>query len=537
LQTPVVMPLLWHMIDREMPRDNGYLYRPDNRKMPRTGLPYFDGECRWLAAYDFEPGKITIYDPVWNKCEIGGQEGDEVLLELSDNALVRRLLNVEQLTLDRLTQTIPATAEFSRYEHMWGSVVFVREMLDKYAPETDSRTKLILQLRAFVSDLGHTAGSHRGDWMFQGMSGPENQHDNELMHLLDVSGITEILTRHSIDPAEVVFPDIEDWIERPAPDLCVDRVDYASREMKRWLNFTTQIEFATRPEAFKLIDNQLVMANHKHALSFAKGFLLLPTEHWNEPVHRLMLHLDQELVKRIFTADGPGLVASFMDGPDDYHPRDYMYTVDRDITFEMRFRDPFLNSVRPLMEDIAQAKRRISAWERRHQLQNFFSEFDKPKAFPDPLKPYEYPYDQSLNIVPGNINIIEVDKQEDVEDFGEHPESLDFFLPPMKPRAVDPLYLDEQGSVRRLSETDSDYADLLKQQAAILKRAYVARLYLNPEVKARIEQGLEENAAKWPEALTRPRMGADRFRILINDAANLAINGSFVVLMGDSQYR
>jgi hypothetical protein len=525
------------MEDKIGPGDKGYLYVPSLRKAPQIGVPYFDTEPRSIPMYDFESNRLIIRDPVWGKCEIGAMEGDEILLELADNALVRRLLNVEQLTLDTLTQTIPATAQFSRFEHLWGSVALIRDMLEKYNPEMDSRSKVILQLRAFVSDLGHTSGSHRGDWMFQNIGGPENQHDNELMHLLEVSGVNEILRKYNIDPSEVVFPSVEDWIERPSPDLCVDRVDYGAREIKRWLNLTAQIEFATRPEAFALNGNDLVMTSYQHALNFAKGFLLLATEHWNEPVHRLLLQLDQELVKRLFTADGPALAANHMDGPDEYHPRDYMYTVDRDITMEMGFRDPFLNAVRPLMEDIALAKRRIFAWERREQLSSFFSEFSDPTEFPDPIEPFGYAKDQSLEIVPGNVHIIQVDDPTDLPDYKKNSASLDIALPTMKMRAVDPLFLDETGKVQRLSEADSNYAQLMKRQAETLSRTYVARVYLNPRVKEKIELGIRENEELWPEAVARPRMDPERFNRLLNEAANLAINGSFVILEGESLYR
>src|SRR5665213_2806915 len=99
--------------------------------MPEISMHYdphqfFETDVYAVSDYTFHDGRIEIYDAVWGRCEIGSEPGDEVLLELSKNPLVRRTMSIEQLTLDKYIETLPNAALFSRWEHLWGSVAFVR---------------------------------------------------------------------------------------------------------------------------------------------------------------------------------------------------------------------------------------------------------------------------------------------------------------------------------------------------------------------------------------------------------------------------
>jgi hypothetical protein len=476
-----------------------------------------------VSDYVFHDNRIEIRDAAWEPCEIGDQPGDEVLLDLSKNALVRRTMSVEQLTLDRYTETIPNAAIFSRWEHMWGSVAFIRNKSRDLG--IDPRDSLILQLRTFVSDLGHTVYSHLGDWMFQGAGGSENQHDIELLHLLDVSGINSILESHGISPQEVVFPEISDWVECPSPDLCVDRVDYGVREIKRWLDLSPSVHSSISPGAFKVDDKgQLVMRSHQDALNFSKAYLLLPTEHWLEPVHRLQLYFQERLVKRVLTNDETGLFASDMDPPNDYYPRDYMYSFDFDITWEqVRSWDSYTTNIRTFMEDIGRYSRRNFVSQREGQLRSFFSEIDKQRPLPIPQQPYGPEMYQQLPMLPPNISLRQVASKDDIKQ-PRRASYIDIYLPPLKPRYIDPLFLDKDGRTKRLSDEDMYYKSLLAQQKEILDRAYAARVYLNPDTAKLMKKTDEEIDAQWSDALRRPRMGREQFSRMLGETAMLAAN-------------
>lgn len=478
-------------------------------------------EPRPVAHYEFSADGMTIYDPVWEKCLIGDQPGDELLLELVNNPLVRRTMSIEQLSLDKHIETIPGTAEFSRWEHIWGSVVFVRRMTEGL--DINDREKLIMQLRALVSDLGHTAYSHVGDWMFQD-DNSENKHDQELMQLLETSGISDILRKYDIQPQDVAFPNVVDWIERPLPELCVDRVDYGAREIQRWAELTVSLHYALKPEAF-LVDEQgnLIMRDYRQARDFAAAYLLLPTEHWNEPVHRLQLMLQQEMIKRVLTSDETGLISSNIDAPDEYHPRDYMYSFDFDLTWvQLRSWDSFLSVTRLIMEDIGKSCRRNFVFQRREQLRSFFSDRQEEPKLPVPLE--RYGGYGNLPMIPPNVEMIRVDDPDEISDFKKRKDTLDLFLKPFKPRYIDPLFLDEKGIVSRLSDADESFKILLAQQKEINSRAYVARLHLNPETRALISDGMDENKLNWEAALRRPRMGKEQFVRMLAEVAFVSGN-------------
>ncbi len=483
-------------------------------------------------------GQLKIDDPVWGECTIGEWSGDEVLKELYLNPLVQRSAGIEQLTLPQHFSTMPNTTDFSRFEHIWGSVVFVRKMIEKSrlnGSSIDDREALILQLRTFVSDLGHTAFSHLGDWLFQGFGGTEDQHDEELGDLLEAGGVNEILRRHSIDPSEVNFPDTRDWIECPAPDLCVDRVDYGAREITRWVTGYEPANWWL--EKFTVdTEGRIIMSDKSAAQRFAASFGLLATEHWGHPVHNLQLQLFSELIR--------SAVADYTnrdlhtDGI--YHPRDLLYVIDSTLNTSTRAVGDLNHNLFGAMLDIARAQRKIFAHGRHDDIDFFFRELhalewpdirddlkrrrakENDIHFPDPLESQTW-QSKYTGLKPANIQIIPVQTQEDVKDFNKLPHTFDVFLPPLKPRAIDPLFYGENGEVVRLSEADELWQRLMVEQKALQARGYVARLYADPiwinELKHKIMSVRDE----WRKQLEFPRTSTERLALLIRDEAMMAI--------------
>lgn len=487
----------------------------------RTEPAYSFIEHRFIPTYEVtDDGKLEMFDPVWGRCTIGDEPGDEVFLSLVHTPLVRRSMAIEQLSLDAETATIPGTTQFSRWEHIWGSVILVRKVTENM--QLDPRERLILQLRTFVSDLGHTAYSHLGDWMFQGSGGPEDQHDDELLTMLDAGGVIEVLNNHNIDPGKVVFPDVEDWIERPSPDLCVDRVDYGAREIKRWLDLLPGAYTKLTAQSFTVEDGHMIMASQELATQFAKSFLILATEHWSEPVHRLQLQMQEELVRDVILSEYSHILAI---NPFDYgsfHPRDVLFTTDGDLTREMGITWSLARLLRPLMRDMAAAKRRIFAEERKEQLTYYLG--NETPHLPRPLEHYEYFVNRAgkLPLLPGFVSIYPVQTASDVPDFKQNDNALDFYLPPLKARHVDPLFRDKLGNIQRLSAADENFRELVRQQAEILKQAYVGRVHVNSETKHEIECIVALNHQEWPVALRRQRMPDKVMREMLHNSVGVA---------------
>jgi hypothetical protein len=476
----------------------------------------FEGVVDFIPEYHIGHNEIAIRDPVWGECLIENKGYDRIWFELARNPLVQRSLAIEQLTLSPDFSTIPNTGHFSRWEHIWGSVVFVRRMIEDHGQdwELDDRQKIILQLRTFVSDLGHTAFSHLGDWMFQGKGGKENQHDEELAELLEASGIADILRQYDITIDEVVFPNIVDWIEAPSPDLCTDRVDYGLREMNRWQKLITNMWMMKYPEMFTVTDDgQLVMANEQAARRFARGFAILPTEHWGEPVHRLQLQLLEQLVKRSFTNDHQLHGESL--GFRRRHPRQWMYAIDDDFITNMQTSDRFMWVVQDMMRSIGQQQRNIFVTSRMEGVGAFLQ---GRQPFPVPgqkLSGWHGHFPQHAN----NVDLIPVLTPEDVDDFERNPYTVDVFLPPLKPRLVKPKYIGNDGQMKQLDEQDEEMAAVYCAQQLAMQQAYVARIVTTAEYKKIIERGIKFNEERWAELLTLPRLEPDEFQRLIGSAA------------------
>lgn len=474
-------------------------------------------QMRYLPRYEYHEtnGIIEVSDPVWGDFRIGQWPGDEIFGELYLNPLVQRSAGIEQLTLPEHFCTMPGSADMSRWEHVWGSVGFVRTVIKherSQGAEISDREALRLQLRTFVSDLGHTAFSHLGDWLFQGYGGAEDQHDDELMEILEVGGVNDILRKHGFEPEEVVFPDEEDWIESPSPDLCVDRVDYGHREILRWVD--NGIQPWTRPEMFQLDDaGRLIMASKEDAKRFGVAFSLLSTEHWAHPVHRLQLKLFGELIRSVIVED-------------EDHPRDELYAVDSSLITKTKTANKLNYNLHALMLDIARSQRRIFAHGREREINRFIrtrrTDSAESPDFPDPMQSYSW-LTQVTDVKPHNIAIVEVEKETDVPDFGKLPYTLDVSLPAMKPRHVDPLYYDETGEIQRLSEVDEEYFALLAAQKIVQAKAYVARVYADPTFLDALKHQLEAVEEGWKEALQGERLTPEERTFNIRTAGTYAI--------------
>lgn len=493
-----------------------YVERPHFDEHHQTGR-----QVRAFASYEYsEPtGEIVITDPVWGHEAIGNWPGDEVFAELFTHPVFQRMMAIEQLTLPEMYATMPDTTGFSRWEHAWGSVVFVRQMIRQAEAEGrtfSDREKLVLQLRTLVSDAAHTAFSHLGDWLRQGFGGSEDSHDEELVSYLETMGVNDTLrnSQFAIQPEEVIFPPVSDWVECSSPALCVDRVDYGVREMMRWVD--PAAGYLLR-DAFRIDEhNTLVMKDKAHAEYFARGFGLLATEHWSHPVHRLQLQLFGDIVKGAIL-DTPHTFREY-----DMHPVDQLYTVDADVMANIRSYGVLNNDLHVLLLDIARAQRRIFAVGRERRIASHIEPY-QPGQRPSRHDTYipgmeEYPHPLTVDhaavaysdVVPQKLELIPVNDVTEVSDFDSVSYAVDTFLPAFKARAIDPPFLDEMGVVRRVSEVDARYAAFLETCRAVQSQPYVARIYMAPPAKQRLADKLNVVRREWEWAMGQERTEQSR---------------------------
>ncbi|PPA71010.1 HD domain-containing protein [Jeotgalibacillus proteolyticus] len=108
----------------------------------------------------------------------------------------------------------------TRYGHSIGVMLLIRKM----------GGSLKEQIAGLLHDVSHTAFSHVVDAALENQE--ENYHEAIFSDYIKKTSIPAILRKYQFDPHDVLGDDSR-WsiLERPAPELCADRVDYTLRDM------------------------------------------------------------------------------------------------------------------------------------------------------------------------------------------------------------------------------------------------------------------------------------------------------------------
>jgi len=383
------------------------------------------------------------------------------------------------------------------------------------------RNRIVLQLRTLFSDVGQTAFSHLGDWIFQEGETSEDLHDQELQSLLEGFGVDKLLEEYGIGIDETVFPGIEDWVECPSPDLCVDRVDYGLREILRWMSPPSKLimyksQLADPKSLFQINDDNMLEAkSQEFAHQFATTYNMLPTEHWAQPAHRLQLELMQTAVKYAL------LDGHFSDGLNlgsRPHPRDRLYGIDADFDFAFQGWDGIKLS--ETMKSIGRAQRQLYVVARRHDIASITDNLAAQGQFPDPMKSYSW-QSKEFGLSAPQIEIEEIEPERGNESritMGKIGLKLD--LHPLKPRSIDPLVASD-GTSMRLSELDPSFADYRADQNIKMSQGYTASLLLNKRETEKLYRMHQSTVESWREAADQPRSVRD-LREIVAQAAMYA---------------
>lgn len=228
--------------------------------------------------FSFEDGVrridgATIDDRLYGTFEFDADvPGDKLLIDLLMSEPVQRLQYIQQLILPEQFATRPETADFTRLEHSIGCMLLARKLGGSIEQQT----------RALLHDVAQTAFSHLGDWLKQGMDGPDNHHDDIQIEYMKQWGIDEVFAANGFDFDSFFESPPADFVERPAPDLCVDRVDYSLREFARW---TCPDDVARLVDELVVKDDMIAFTSHESAVIFADGYEQLFLWHWAHDEH------------------------------------------------------------------------------------------------------------------------------------------------------------------------------------------------------------------------------------------------------------
>ncbi len=223
---------------------------------------------------------MVLNDRVYGKFKIK----ESVLVELLKAPSILRLKNISQYGIP---DKYYCFKNFSRYEHCVGVMLLLRKL----------GATLEEQVAGLIHDISVLAFSHVTDWIFgDGPGRVESYHDSiHEMFVVKKTKIPSIFKKHGFVLErllnEINFP----LLEKPKPNLCADRVDYALREIEHRLNKKALAEKLANDLAN--YNGEIVFNNKNSALKFASIFFDLQTYNWgsNDVVTRY--HLFSEILK------------------------------------------------------------------------------------------------------------------------------------------------------------------------------------------------------------------------------------------------
>ena len=202
---------------------------------------------------------MLIKDRVYGEVDVT----EEVLIELINSKPVQRLKGINQHGTSRLS-LYPEPV--SRYEHSVGVMVLLRLL----------GASLEEQIAGLLHDVPHTAFSHVIDWVYK--SKEQDFHEKFHEKIVMNSEIPQILQKFGFDIDRILDEHNFSLLERSAPDLCADRIDYTLRDYTLVMNSNSRAL-----EMFKAMivkNNEIVFNDKKQAKNFTDINLWMGQSWW-----------------------------------------------------------------------------------------------------------------------------------------------------------------------------------------------------------------------------------------------------------------
>ncbi|MBE7102714.1 HD domain-containing protein [Bacillus cereus] len=155
---------------------------------------------------------MLISDVIYGEFEV-----DKVLEDLILSKPVQRLKGVHQAGASYLMNE---KWNVTRFDHSVGVMLLIKKLGGSVEE----------QIAGLLHDVSHTAFSHVIDYVFDNEN--ESYHEEIFSSVVKNSEIPMILAKYSYNYEDILLDDSK-WtlLERSAPELCADRVDYTLRDM------------------------------------------------------------------------------------------------------------------------------------------------------------------------------------------------------------------------------------------------------------------------------------------------------------------
>ncbi len=220
---------------------------------------------------------MIIEDKVYGSENIG----ESVLVELINSKPLQRLKGIAQFGIpDKYYHK----KGFSRYEHSIGTFILLRKL----------NASLEEQIAGLIHDVSHTAFSHVIDLVL-GDSSKEDYQDKIHEKFIENSSIKNILDKYNFSYKQVSKLKNFSLLEREAPSLCADRIDYCLRELEletgRWFVNRIFSDLINK-------NNQIVFKTKEKAETFAGEYTLLQKESWGGDQARTRYSILSNILKK-----------------------------------------------------------------------------------------------------------------------------------------------------------------------------------------------------------------------------------------------
>jgi HD superfamily phosphohydrolase len=218
-------------------------------------------------------------DPVYGRKKVE----EEVLEELIRSEPVQRLKNIHQAGpqpyfIDK--------KPLKRFPHSLG-VMFLLQEFDAPLEE---------QIAGLLHDVPHTAFSHVADFVFN--NSDHEYHDEFLEDVVMESEIPGILERHGLDVEYILDEDNFPLLERDAPDLCADRIDYFLRDV----HMMSGEDVSHLHDALTVRDGKFVLKDRKSAEEYALRYIKADEEWWANPEEAALMEMFARVLRHAMEA-------------------------------------------------------------------------------------------------------------------------------------------------------------------------------------------------------------------------------------------
>ncbi|PRT08126.1 HD domain-containing protein [Bacillus wiedmannii] len=231
---------------------------------------------------------MIISDVLYGEFEV-----DQVLEELILSKSVQRLKGIHQAGASYLMNE---KWNVTRFDHSVGVMLLIKKLGGSVEE----------QMAGLLHDVSHTAFSHVIDYVFDNRN--ESYHEEIFSSVVKNSEIPAILAKYGYNYEDILLDDSK-WnlLERAAPELCADRLDYTLRDMYTY-GYISLEEAQDFLDDLIPVDGKMVLQNIEMAEWFTETYYKEVIDFFMKPMNiygndMLAKTLKLALHKKVIHAD------------------------------------------------------------------------------------------------------------------------------------------------------------------------------------------------------------------------------------------